>query len=182
MNDSETRIVIAGFGGQGVVLMGNVIARAAMIDGRNVTLMVSYGAEMRGGTANATVVLSEGPIASPYIETLDIAIVLNRPSLDRFEPVMAPDGHVIVNRSLIDRNIERDDLTVTWVEATSIAQKLGNVRATNMVAMGAFAGATKLIGAEALAEAVRLAFQEKSAKLVELNTQALQAGLDAVTS
>ena len=182
MKDSETRIVIAGFGGQGVVLTGNVIARAAVIENRNVTLMVSYGAEMRGGTANATVVLSAGPIASPYVEVPDVAIILNRPSLDRFEPAISANGHVIINRSLVDRAVERDDLSVTLVEATNIANTLGNVRAANMVALGAFAGATGLLGTDALVEAVRQTFQEKKPKLVELNTRALQAGLDAVMS
>jgi len=182
MKNGETRIVIAGFGGQGVVLTGNVIARAAMVEGRNVTLMVSYGAEMRGGTANSTVVLSQGPIASPYVEMPDVAIILNRPSLDRFEPAMAAGGHVTVNRSLIDRAVERDDLAVTEVEATNIAHELGNVRVANMVALGAFAAATKLLGMEALVEAVRQTFQQKKPELVALNMRALEAGRAVVTA
>ena len=100
-NGTETKIIIAGFGGQGIVLVGNLIARGALIEGKNVTGMVAYGAEMRGGTAYATVVVSDEEIACPFVEYPDAAIVLNRPSLEKFEPVVVPGGLVLVNTSLV---------------------------------------------------------------------------------
>ena len=98
MTDHETKIIIAGFGGQGVVVAGNIIARACVIEGKNVTGMVSYGAEMRGGTANATVVISDGEIASPFVERPDIAIIMNQPSLDKFEDLIVSSGLAVLFR------------------------------------------------------------------------------------
>ncbi|MBN1126504.1 MAG: 2-oxoacid:acceptor oxidoreductase family protein [Sedimentisphaerales bacterium] len=180
MNDSEVKIIIAGFGGQGVVLTGNVIARAAMLENKNVTLMVSYGAEMRGGTANSTVVISQEAVASPYVEIPDIAIILNRPSLDRFEPVMAEGGTVVLNTSLINRRVERPDLKIANIDATEIARRLGVIRAANMVALGAFAGTTGLLKPDSLMQAVREMFEKKKPQFVDINRKALQAGMEAV--
>lgn len=180
MNNSETKIIIAGFGGQGVVLSGNIIAQACMVEDKNATMMVSYGAEMRGGTANSTVVISEGEIASPFVERPNIAIILNRPSLDKFEPKMVPSGRIIMNTSLIDRDIERDDIDVAKIDATQIAIKLGNVRVANMVALGAFSRATGLLAADSIAKSIEEVFSEKKPALVDINIQALNAGLDSV--
>ncbi|MBN1816899.1 MAG: 2-oxoacid:acceptor oxidoreductase family protein [Sedimentisphaerales bacterium] len=180
INDNEIKIIIAGFGGQGVVLAGNVIAKAAMLEDKNVTLMVSYGAEMRGGTANSTVVISHTEVASPYVEIPDIAVILNRPSLDRFEPVMATGGILVLNTSLVNRSVKRSDLKAAAIEATDIARQLGAIRSANMVALGALAEATGLLKPDSLIQTVRDMFEEKKPQFVEINIRALRAGMEAV--
>ncbi|MBE0537702.1 MAG: 2-oxoacid:acceptor oxidoreductase family protein [Phycisphaerae bacterium] len=177
MSGQETKIVIAGFGGQGVVVAGNIIARACVIEGRNVTGMISYGAEMRGGTANATVVISEGEIASPVVETPDMAIIMNQPSLDKFEPVIAGGGLLILNTSLVDRRPHRDDLRAVQIAASQIAHELGNVRVANIVALGAFIRKTKLLRPASVEQAIADLFASKKAALVELNIRALNEGM-----
>lgn len=176
MSNTETKIIIAGFGGQGVVLTGSVIARAAMVQGKNVAGMVSYGAEMRGGTANAAVIISSKEIASPVIETPDVAIILNQPSLDKFENIMAPNATIILNTSLISRPIRRTDLNEAHINATAIAQELGNVRVANIVALGAFVKATNLVTLESTARAIEDLFAGKKAEMIEINKNALQLG------
>ncbi len=117
MSGRETRIVIAGFGGQGVVVAGNILARGCVIEDKNVTGMVSYGAEMRGGTANATVIVSDEEISSPFVVRPDVAIILNQPSLDKFESQLGDGGLVVVNSSLTSRDVERDDLEMAPFDA-----------------------------------------------------------------
>ncbi len=182
MNDGNTKIIIAGFGGQGVVLAGKIIARAAMLEDKNVTMMISYGAEMRGGTANSTLVISDDEIASPFVERPDIAIIMNRPSLDKFESKIADNGIVILNSSLVDRGPLRDDLTVVRVGATQIAREMGNVRVANMVALGALVRAAAPVSARSLGLAVEEFFSAKKPALVEINKKAISAGSDAVES
>ena len=123
MDNSEIKIIIGGFGGQGVVSAGTILARAAMAEGKNVTQMVSYGAEMRGGTANSTVVISDSEIASPVIERPDVAIILNQPSLDKFEEQIVSGGLAVVNTSMVKRRLHRDDLDVVKVDATNTANR-----------------------------------------------------------
>ena len=117
MGKHETRIIIAGFGGQGIVLIGNVIARAAVIENKNVVGMVSYGAEMRGGTANASVVISDDEIFNPFVSCPDMAIILNQPSLDRFESQIEKDGLILTNTSMMQRETARMDLACIKVDA-----------------------------------------------------------------
>jgi len=177
-NGTETKIIIAGFGGQGIVLVGNLIARGALLEGKNVTGMVAYGAEMRGGTAYATVVVSDEEIACPFVEHPDAAIVLNRPSLDKFEPMVVPDGLVLANTSLIKRDLRRKDLSLIRVAATEIAQELGNLKVANMTALGAFMHHTKLLKIESTEQAVQDLFSAKNPKLLPLNLRALKAGIE----
>ena len=176
MNNHETKIIIAGFGGQGVVLAGTLIARACIYEGLNVTGMVSYGAEMRGGTANSTVVISSGQIASPVVERPDIAIILNQPSLDKFEDKVVGDGLIILNSTLVERDVRRGDLEVVKIGATQAAQDLGNTRVANVVALGAFAEKTKLVKKENLSRAIEEQFSQKKGQLVEVNKKALEVG------
>ena len=176
MNNNETKIIIGGFGGQGVVLAGSILARAAMAEDRFVTQMVSYGAEMRGGTANSTVVISDAPIASPVIERPDVAIVLNQPSLDKFEERIASRGLVVVNTSLVARAVQREDLEVVEVAATQTANRLGNVRVANIVALGAFVGQTGIVKTASVVGAIEELFSQKKPGLVEINKKALQEG------
>ena len=181
MNNHETRIIIAGFGGQGVVLAGTLIARACVLEGLNVTAMVSYGAEMRGGTANSTVVISTEQIASPVVERPDIAIILNQPSLDRFEEKVLDDGLIILNSTLVEREVQRQRVNVVKIGATQAAQKLGNIRVANVVALGAFAEKTKLLKTESLSQAIEEQFSQKKAQLVDINKKALQLGAQLVS-
>jgi len=182
LTDHETKIIIAGFGGQGVVVAGNIIARACVIEGKNVTGMVSYGAEMRGGTANATVVISNGEIASPFVERPDIAIIMNQPSLDKFEDLILSRGLAVLNTSLVDRNVQREDLDVAKIEASGIAHRLGNTRVANIVALGAFAAKTNLLEMSSLARGIEDLFKSKKASLIDINKEALQQGAQMMVS
>jgi len=180
MQNSETRIIIAGFGGQGVVLAGTLIAQACMSENKNVTMMVSYGAEMRGGTANSTLVVSDVEITGPHFDHPDVGVIMNRPSMDRFEPSIAAGGWIIVNTSLCDRPPARTDVRIARIDATGIAHRLGNVRVANLVALGAFLRATSLLPQQSLIDAVRDTFARKGPDLVAINTKALCAGAEAV--
>ncbi|KUK55187.1 MAG: 3-methyl-2-oxobutanoate dehydrogenase (Ferredoxin), gamma subunit, partial [Atribacteria bacterium 34_128] len=119
-------IIIAGFGGQGILLMGRLIAHAGMLEGKNVAWMPSYGPEMRGGTANCTVIISSEEVASPVVPNPITLIAMNQASLDKFEPLVERGGIVILNKSLISRDVNRDDLEVVKVPANDIANELGN--------------------------------------------------------
>jgi 2-oxoglutarate ferredoxin oxidoreductase subunit gamma len=178
MHNKEAKIIIAGFGGQGVVLTGNILARAGMAEDKHVTGMVSYGAEMRGGTANSTVVISDNDIASPFVVNPNIAIILNQPSLDKFEDRLLPKGLVVINTSLISRELQRDDLEVVKIAATDIANKLGNVRVANIVALGAFIEKSGLLKTESVLQAIEDLFLSKKPKLVEINKKAFQQGAE----
>ncbi|MEJ5260959.1 MAG: 2-oxoacid:acceptor oxidoreductase family protein [Anaerohalosphaeraceae bacterium] len=174
---SQMRIIIAGFGGQGVVLTGNLIARAALKENKNVTGMVAYGAEMRGGTAFAAVIVSDDEIACPFVETPDAAIVLNQPSLDKFEPDVAAGGLLLVNTSLVKRGPKREDIDCIFVPATEIAQNLGQMKVANLAALGAFVRHTALVKEESIRQAVKDLFSEKNPALTAVNLAAFEAGL-----
>jgi len=176
MQNSKTRIIIGGFGGQGVVSAGTILARAAMAEDRFVTQMVSYGAEMRGGTANSTVVISDSQIASPIIERPDVAIILNQPSLDKFEERIVSGGLAVVNTSMVGREVKREDLDVVKIDATDTANRLGNVRVANIVALGALISKTGLVKTESVERAIEEVFGQKKAGLVEINKKALAEG------
>jgi len=172
-----TEIVLAGFGGQGVLLIGKLLAYAGMRAGLEVTWMPAYGPEMRGGTCNCTVVLSDRPIGSPISKSPHGLIVLNLPSLDKFEETVRPGGVLIVNSSLINRPPRRSDVTAVLVPANEIAIEVGNAKAANMVALGAYLGASGIASLDQVQTIVAESFAAKPA-LVELNRQALARGYD----
>jgi 2-oxoglutarate ferredoxin oxidoreductase subunit gamma len=176
MDNKSTHITIAGSGGQGVVVVGNLIARACVIEGTNVSGWVAYGAEMRGGTANATVVVSEEEIACPFVETPDMAIILNQPSLERFELDIAAGGLVLLNTSMIQRPVQRDDLEQEYLPATELAHGLGNLKVANIVALGAFIDHTQVLKMDSIQQAIRDLFASKNPKMIELNLKALEVG------
>jgi len=178
MDRQETRIIIAGFGGQGIVVIGNVIARAAVNENKNAVGMVSYGAEMRGGTANASVVISDEEIFNPFVANPDVAIVLNQPSLDRFEPQVKKDGLILMNTSMIKRGPQRTDIKCIKVDATQIAQEIGNLRVANIVSVGAFIKHTNLLSMNSIEQAIKDLFSNKAPKLVEINLKALHTGAE----
>jgi len=177
MANNHTKIIIAGFGGQGVVLAGNILARASVMEDKHVTGMVSYGAEMRGGTANSTVIISDKKIASPFVVTPDVAIILNQPSMDKFEPSIIKNGLAVINTSLVSQPGTRDDIDRVSIEASDIANSLGNTRTANIVMLGAFIKKTNLLKPESIIKAIEELFLTKSPVLVEVNIKAFNAGL-----
>lgn len=177
----EKSFIFAGFGGQGVILAGKILAQAAADSGLQVTWLPSYGPEMRGGTANCTVVFSDEPIGSPVVDNPTVLVAMNLPSLDRFEKTVAKRGMMLVNSSLITRPTERNDVRALSVPANDIAVSLGNSQVANMVALGAIIKATGTIRLELIKSAMsRMLSHKDSAKLVAVNKQALEAGYNAV--
>lgn len=169
-------IIIAGFGGQGIVSSGIILAHAGMIEDKYVSFFPSYGAEMRGGTANCSVVISSDPVASPIVANPNIMIVMNEPSLARFEPTVQPNGLFFFNQTLIKSKPTRKDITIIPVEANAIAEKLGQGRVANMVMLGILAKKTGLLKLETLKKAQRKRFTKANKEQLELNDKALERG------
>lgn len=173
-------VIIAGFGGQGVMLMGRLLAYAGMLEGKNVAWMPSYGPEMRGGTANCTVIISSEEIASPVVLYPNSIIVMNKPSLDKFEANVQKDGLIILNESLIDQNVNRDDVAIVRVPANDIANKLGNLRVANMVALGTYVKKSGVVKLKTIFKALEKALAGRNQKLIDLNKKALKQGEELV--
>jgi len=171
----QNDVIIAGFGGQGVLLIGKILAYAGMRDGKEVSWLPSYGPEMRGGTCNCTVVISDKPVGSPVVQHPRAALVLNVPSLEKFEPMVKPGGLLLLNSSLIHRDASRTDLAVVKVPANEVANELGNPRGANMVALGAYLGASDALPLAVVEEIVRETFAGKD-KVIEANVEALRRG------
>ncbi len=172
----QTEIVIAGFGGQGVLFTGQVLAYAAMDNDLEVTWIPSYGPEMRGGTANCTVILADEAIGSPLVRNPKAAIVLNLPSLDKYEPLVVPGGVLVANASLINRGPQRTDIQSVFIPANEIAETLGDKRLTNMVALGALLTLMPVLPVEAIEQALRDHLPERHKRLLPANYQALKQG------
>jgi len=171
---------MAGFGGQGIVSGGIMLAYAGMVDGRNVTFFPAYGAEMRGGTANCSVVVSDDPVASPVVGAPDTIMVMNEPSLPRFEPMLKKGGLMFLNTSLVASKPTRKDITVIEIPANDIAEELGNIRAANMVMLGAFAKKTGAVTLDTLKNNIKKVYIRASDQMVELNKKAVDRGAAAV--
>lgn len=173
--------IIAGFGGQGVMLIGNLLAYSGMHSNLNVTYIPVYGPEMRGGTANCTVVLSEEEIGSPIIRKPLSQIIMNRPSLDKFQPELQDGGIQIINSSLVEEEyVETSRIRSVFVHANEIADEIGNTRMANMVALGAYIKSTGIIELQAVIDSLPNVISKHYAHMIPQNTQALQAGYDAV--
>jgi 2-oxoglutarate ferredoxin oxidoreductase subunit gamma len=170
--------MFAGFGGQGILLSAKILAEAALEEGREVAWVPSYGPEMRGGTAYCMVVISDRPIGSPIIRNPVNLVAMNRPSLEKFAPVVKPGGIVLINRSLISIDSGRQDVDQLVVEVSDIAKNLGSVRSANIVALSAFVARSGVVGKEVLRECVRAEFAKKE-KLIPLNLEAVEAGFAA---
>ncbi len=173
----QTEAVFAGFGGQGVMLAGKVLAETGMNLGKEVVWLPSYGPEMRGGTANCTVIIADEQIASPIVMHPRDVVVMNRPSLEKFCPEMREGGFAVVNKSLIPVDPGRDDVTVVDVEANRIAIEAGSGKAANMVMLGAYVGATETVPFDALVETAKKVLQKKP-KFIPLNMKCLEQGFD----
>jgi len=176
----EEKLIIAGFGGQGVMAMGQLLTYSGMIEDKNVSWLPSYGPEMRGGTANCSVILSDEPVGSPVVTDSTASIVLNKPSLDKFENSVVPGGKLFINSSLIDKKSVRNDIDVYYIPANEIAMELGNDKVANMVMLGAFLEATKLVDIESILKAFTKVFGENKAHLVPLNKEALEKGAETI--
>ena len=176
----EQQIIIAGFGGQGVLLMGQLLAYSGMLEGHEVSWMPAYGPEMRGGSANCSVVISDRPVGSPKVEDANTIIAMNRPSMELFEQSVVPGGALLYNSSLIDVEPKRSDIRIVKVPCNEIAGQLGNPRVANMVMLGAYIGLTKLFTVDTLIEALRHKLGPAKEKLIPLNRQAIEAGIACV--
>lgn len=174
----QSEVMFAGFGGQGILMIGKILAQAAMQAGYEVVWIPSYGPEMRGGTAYCTVVISDRPIGSPIIKNPSHLVAMNRPSLEKFAPVVKPDGVIMLNSSLIPVRTGRDDIDELAVPATDIAKELGSVKAANIVALSAFVARSKIIDFELMKETIKEEFAAK-AKFIPLNMSAVEAGRKA---
>jgi len=193
----QSEVMFAGFGGQGILMIGKILAHAAMEEGYEVVWIPSYGPEMRGGTAYCTVVISDRPIGSPiiknpmHLEAIQFAkdhdvkipmhlIAMNRPSLEKFAPTVKPNGVILVNSSLIPIRSNRTDVDELIVPATDIAKELGSIKAANIVALSAFVSRSKVVDFERLRECVKAEFAGKS-KFIPLNMEAMDRGRAAAS-
>jgi len=171
-------IIIAGFGGQGVMSMGQLIAYSGMLEQKGVTWLPSYGPEQRGGTANVSVIVSDEEVGSPVIAKPTVAIVLNKPSYDKFEPMVVPGGVLIVNSSLIEKKSKRTDIKVIEVPATEIANELGEPKVANSVILGAFLEVTKAVSPDSVIESLKKVLSGGKQQLIPVNKLALERGAE----
>jgi 2-oxoglutarate ferredoxin oxidoreductase subunit gamma len=173
------KTIFAGFGGQGVLSMGLNLAQAAMLEGKIVTYLPSYGAEVRGGTANCTVAISDEDIASPIASAPDFVVVMNQPSLARFQNQVESGGILFLNSSLIDIEVSRGDIDIVSIPANNMAEKLGSPRSANMVMLGAFTKKSNLVSLSSVIKGLKDALKNKQ-KLIAINQDALKAGYDLI--
>jgi 2-oxoglutarate ferredoxin oxidoreductase subunit gamma len=173
----QQEIIVSGFGGQGTLFAGQLLAYAAMDSGYHVTWIPSYGPEMRGGKARCTVVVSDEEIGSPLVRQPSAVIVLNLPSMEAFEPAVKPGGVLVVNSSLIPRKSERTDIRVLYVPASEMATELGNVRLANVACLGALVHLTGVVPVAAIEQALDDHLPERHRKLLGLNKEALHKGV-----
>ena len=173
----KKEFIFAGFGGQGMLLIGKFLAMACMLDGKHVSWLPSYGPEMRGGTANCSVIISDDPVASPLVDMADVVVAMNRPSLDKFESHVKPGGVLVINSSLIDRKAERTDIQVVYCDANRIAESVGNPKGANVAILGALLQKAPVVDDEKMSEAIRIELGERKARFLEGNKAALLAGM-----
>ena len=176
----DSNVLIAGFGGQGVLFIGQLYANACMNEGLNVTWFPAYGAEMRGGTVNCTVCMSNDEVACAYVDKPTNVIALNGPSFERFESQIKSGGVMIVNSSLVKTEPKRKDITYKFVPMTEIATELGNAKMTNIVSLGAFIKALPIVKKESIVEIMKEKLTGKKALMLEGNIKALDKGFSAV--
>ena len=172
------KTVFSGFGGQGVLMMGYVLSVSAMKDGRHVTYLPTYGAEVRGGTANCTVVVSDEEIFSPVASTLDYAVIMNKPSLVKYQPMMSEGGLIIINSSLVTDTPSREDVQVVQIPANDIARELGSDRTINMIMLGALVARTGITTQDSIMKGLSEIIKAKKASLMELNRKGLEKGAE----
>ncbi|MDD5135447.1 MAG: 2-oxoacid:acceptor oxidoreductase family protein [Phycisphaerae bacterium] len=179
--DNETNIMIAGFGGQGVILAGNVLAYACIDAGKNVCAMASYGAEVRGGTAKAIISISDEEIDSPIITKPNLAIIMNAPSFIKYIDSIRPGSAVIINSSMIDATLaKRSNLDIVGIDATNLAIKMGNIKVANIILLGAMIKKTKILEPQAVINGMKRAFYKGKKGLYYINENAFKTGFDLI--
>ena len=172
----ETSIIISGFGGQGTLFAGQVLAYTALDNDLQVTWIPSYGPEMRGGTARCTIIIADQEIGSPVVNTPDVAIVMNLPSLDKYETKMRPGGVLVANSSLINRDLGRTDLNSVFLPANEIAEKIGNPRLANMVMLGGMLELLPVLTLEQVKQGLSEHIPERHKNTLSLNYEAMEKG------
>lgn len=174
-------VFISGFGGQGVLLAGNLLSYAAIIEGKNVSFFPSYGVEKRGGAAMCTVVIADGDVGSPIIGTPSVVIILNQASLDKFAAKVKPGGVCIINSSLVDAvDLDRGDMEIIAIPMNDIAMGLGDARMVNMVAVGAYVAKSGAVSLSSLEEGLKDALPERNHKFIPANVRAIAAGAASI--
>lgn len=176
----KEEIIISGFGGQGVLSMGKILAYSALIENKEVSWMPAYGPEQRGGTANVTVIISDERISSPVLNSFDTAIILNQQSLDKFEPKIKPGGVLIYDPQGISRPPVRKDIHVHTIKAMDAATQMDNIKAFNMIVLGAYLKLKPIVKLESVLEGLKKTLPVRHHKLIPINEQALQTGIDKV--
>ncbi len=176
----KEEIIIAGFGGQGVLSMGKILAYSSVMQGDEVSWMPSYGPEMRGGTANVTVILSSQRISSPVIQNYDTLIALNQQSLDKFEQTLKPGGVLLYDPNGITRRPERTDIEIHTIAATEIAAQIGNAKVFNMIVLGAYLKLKPVVEMSNVIEGLKKSLPERAHALIPMNEQAITAGMNSV--
>ena len=176
----KKEIIISGFGGQGGLAIGKNLAEAGMAEGLYVTWAPSYGPEMRGGTANCSVVLSDAPIGSPVFNTSSELIALNEPSLVKFEAGVLPGGTIFVNSNVVSDKVQREDVKAYYIPCNDIAVEVGNSKVSNMVMLGAYVAATGILKPETIEEMIAEMFSGPKAKFIPLNIEAFRRGMACI--
>lgn len=169
-------VIMSGFGGQGVVSAGILLAYAGMVDGKHVTFFPAYGAEMRGGTANCSVVVSSEEVASPVVSSPDSVIAMNEPSLLKFEPALKPEGLLLINKSLVASRPQRADVNAVTIDANKLAEEIGTVKCANMVMLGALLNRTQAVSLESVIKTLPKVFRRAKKEMIDINVEALKKG------
>lgn len=177
MNNGLFQLIIAGFGGQGILFAGKLLAQSAMLENKHVTWFPSYGAEIRGGTANCTVIISDDMIGSPAVRTPNIILIMNNNSMERFEPKLKSNGLFLMNTSLIKTSPKRSDIEIVKINATDTAKKLGNAQVANLVMLGALIAKTGVVKPATVFKALKQITPEHRKHIIPLNEKAFKSGI-----
>lgn len=170
-------IIIAGFGGQGILAMGKILAKAALKEGKNVSWLPSYGPEMRGGTASCNIIISEEKIGAPVVSEATAALVLNKPSLEKFERSVIQGGALFVNGSLVGIKSSRNDLNKYYIPANEIANDIGNSNMVNMIMLGAYLEVSEVVKQDTIVDVINEIFGSRKPSIIEINKEALVRGM-----
>jgi 2-oxoglutarate ferredoxin oxidoreductase subunit gamma len=170
-------VIISGFGGQGALFAGQLLTYTGMDEGRHVSWIPSYGPEMRGGTAHCIVILSDDSIGSPIIRKPTIAIVMNPPSMDKYDPLVMPGGLLVTNSTLVRSRSDRDDIQAVYVPANDLAAELGNVKMANVVLLGAMLGTREILPIDSIKRTLDQHIPERRKHIIEPNKRALDVGI-----
>ena len=173
----QTEVIMSGFGGQGLMMIGKLLAYSGLEEKKEVTWLPSYGPEMRGGTANCTVVVGDKPIGSPLITSPKAAVVMNQPSLEKFAPMLRKNGILVINSSMIPINSDRDDLRIFRIKANDIAAEMGNRRSANLVMLGAYIGMEEAVSHKTILKAIEKTFAKKP-QFIEVNCNTFMKGYE----